>query len=226
MVKLSFFILFLLITPSFVSAQVVINEIAWMGSSIEKVEPSQFWRYEWIELYNSGEVSFLDSWSIELHRDELDFRIPLNGTIESNGYFVIAASDKIEGFDVNYSNLGGKFFNGGQRVVLKDSAGTIVEEIDMRKGWVAGKNDSKKTMERRDADSWGTSIFVNGTPGDVNSIFGKEEGEIESIFKRESKKESSDSSSGSTQIVLAASALALGSALAVLALRKRLLERA
>ena len=226
MYKVILSIFLFLSIPSFVMAQVVINEIAWMGSSIENVEPSQFWRYEWIELYNSGGVTSLDGWSIELYREELDFRIPLKGTIESDDYFVIAASDKIEGFDINYSNLGGKFFNGGQRVILKDGTGTLVEEVDMREGWIAGKNNSKKTMERRDVDSWGSSVFVGGTPGEVNSIFGKEEGEVESVFLTESKKEPSDSSSGSTQVVLAASVVALGSVLAVLALRKRLQSRA
>jgi len=34
--------------PSFVSSQVVINEIAWMGVPIEGVDQRQWWRYEWI----------------------------------------------------------------------------------------------------------------------------------------------------------------------------------
>ena len=45
-------VLFLAI-PSFVSAQVVINEIAWMGTPVEGVDTKQYWRYEWVELYNS-----------------------------------------------------------------------------------------------------------------------------------------------------------------------------
>ena len=50
-------LLFLIIVamPSLASAQVIINEIAWMGTPVEGVDEKQWWRYEWIELFNSGE---------------------------------------------------------------------------------------------------------------------------------------------------------------------------
>jgi len=58
MVKAISFAILILFTPSLVSAQarldeqqvrqVVINEIAWMGSPVEGVDVKQWWRYEWI----------------------------------------------------------------------------------------------------------------------------------------------------------------------------------
>jgi len=183
MLKVLFFIIFFLILPSLASAQVVINEIAWMGTPVEGVDAKQWWRYEWIELFNSGEkIALLQGWRIELYSGEnLDFTIVLFGNVPANGYFLIGASDKIPGVDVNYASLAGKLKNPGQRVVLRNAAGNVVEEIDAGGGWFAGDNDSKLTMERRfpdrdsaDPENWGSSRITGGTPKNQNSIFGKE----------------------------------------------------
>ncbi|TRZ83677.1 lamin tail domain-containing protein, partial [bacterium] len=144
---------------------VVINEIAWMGS-IEN------WRYEWIELYNnsdSNESISLDGWKIELYRDDMDFTIETIGVIKD--YFLIVAFDGIfDNYDFNYSNLGGKFSNGGQRIVLKDDSGDIINEISCfsEDGWFAGNNNTKQTMEKT-VDGWQTSLGPGGTPRDLNS---------------------------------------------------------
>jgi len=178
-------LLFLVIVamPSLVSAQVIINEIAWMGSPVEGVDAKQHWRQEWIELYNSGEqVVSLQEWRIELYSGgNLDFTIVLFGSVLPNEYFLIGASDKIPGVDVNYASLAGKLKNPGQRVVLRDAFGSVVEEMNASSGWFAGDNDSKLTMERRfpdrdsaDPENWGSSRNTGGTPKMKNSIFGKE----------------------------------------------------
>ncbi|MDP4008907.1 MAG: hypothetical protein Q8P71_00555, partial [bacterium] len=59
-------VLFLfLFLPSSVFASIIINEIAWMGTPVQGVDPAQWWRYEWIELYNTGEKEVsLQQWSI------------------------------------------------------------------------------------------------------------------------------------------------------------------
>lgn len=173
----------ILVSPSLASAQIIINEIAWMGAPVEGVEAKQSWRYEWIELFNSGEQAvLLQGWRIELYSGEnLEFTIVLFGSVPADGYFLIGASDKIPGVDVNYATLAGKLKNSGQRVVLRDAAGNVVEEIDAGSGWFAGDNDSKLTMERRfpdrssaDPENWGLSRTTGGTPKAQNSIFGKE----------------------------------------------------
>ena len=193
MVKAIFFVILVLLVPSLVSAQVVINEIAWMGTPVEGVDEKQWWRYEWIEIFNPGEqIVSLQGWRIELYSGEtLEFTIVLYGSVPANGYFLIGASDKIlplrgisrseTGVDVNYATLAGKFRNPGQRVVLRDAAGNVVEEINASSGWFAGNNDSKLTMERRfpnrdsaDPDNWGSSQNTGGTPKAQNSVFGKE----------------------------------------------------
>lgn len=168
--------------PIFASAQVVINEIAWMGSAVKSVEERQWWRYEWIELYNPADAAIpLDGWKIELWRETLEFETILQGTVGAQGYFLAGASDRISGVDFQWRSLAGKLANAGQRVVFKDAGGNVVEEIDARGGWFAGANDTKVTMERRfpqrpanDPDNWGSSQNTGGTPKMQNSVFGTE----------------------------------------------------
>ena len=175
-------VLFLVLVPSPGLAQVVINEVAWMGVPVESVEERQWWRYEWLELYNAGaEPVSLNGWVLELSRDKVDLHVSLRGSIEPQGYFVVAASSKIPGADVNYASLSGKFVNSGQKVELKNAAGELVEEVDAKAGWFAGDNDMKSTMERRfpereanNKENWGSSQALGGTPKVQNSVFDKE----------------------------------------------------
>jgi len=161
--------------PKIVFGATLINEIAWMGTEIEGVDPGSWWRYEWLELYNNGEPVALNGWKIELYRDNLDFTIQLTGTI--NDYFLIVSSDKIPNYDFNYSNLGGKFNNNGQRIVLKDNQNNIVEEINyFPDGWPTGDNATKQTMERI-TTGWQTSLNPGGTPKATNSSGAVEEPE-------------------------------------------------
>lgn len=169
--------LFLLFAPFSVFGQteksVVINEIAWMGSSVEGVEQNQWWRYEWLELHNPLDVPVgLDGWTVELSRDKPDFKVSLKGSIDPKGYFLAGASDKISNVDLNYKNLAGEFVNSGQKVVLKNNTGEIIDEVDATKGWPAGDNETKRTMERvagSDPATWQTSENPGGTPKAQNS---------------------------------------------------------
>lgn len=157
---------------------VVINEIAWMGTKVEGVESKNWWRYEWFELYNNtGQIISLDGWGVELYRTVLDWSLELKGSIPDQGYFLVVASDKIfPNYDLNYSNLGGKFVNSGQKVLLKDASGQIINEIDCSSGWFAGDNDTKQTMERKNSllmsntNNWATSLNPGGTPKSKNSV--------------------------------------------------------
>ena len=171
--SISLFLLFMTIPAEAIQqGTVLINEIAWMGTKIDGIEPNQWWRYEWLELYNSSNTPVkLDDWSVELHRETLEFKTILKGTIPAQGYFVVAASDKVPHYDFAYLNLGGEFINAGQRVVLKNAQGVIEEEIDARAGWPAGSNENKATMERTSSSTqeWHTSSEPFGTLKKENS---------------------------------------------------------
>jgi len=234
---MTLFLLFFSLVPFLVSAQisspVFINEIAWMGSEVLRVDPNQQWRYEWLELRSTMERStMLDGWSVELYRGEdLYFQILLEGIIPAHGYFLIGASDKIPRVDVNYANLAGKLVNTGMRVVLKDGLGNVADEVNAGEGWQAGDNETKRTMERKagsDPALWQTSAESGGTPKGQNS-----EGFIELVsepFSFENKKDLKGSSSDSfpplNSTTLLAVLLALGSSAGILWLRLLLSRQA
>ena len=148
------------------TAPIMISEIAWMGTPVEGVDAKQWWRYEWVELYNpTQEPVSVNGWTLQAS----DFHIPLWGTIHAQEYFLVGASSKIPNLDVNYANLTGKFANTGQKVLLKDAAGITVDEVDARNGWQAGDNTEKLTMEKRISGEWASSLQVGGTPRALNT---------------------------------------------------------
>ncbi|MDP3982133.1 MAG: lamin tail domain-containing protein [bacterium] len=172
----------MLLFPFPATANVVISEVAWMGTPTQGVDPGQWWRYEWIELMNMGaEKISLQGWSIVLEQGESNFIISLSGAISPGEYTLVVSSDKISGAGVNYANLGAKLNNAGQRVTIRNAQGEVVEDLDAREGWFGGSNSEKSTMERRfpakpasDPKNWGTSLLAGGTPGAHNSIHGEE----------------------------------------------------
>jgi len=48
MIKTILFTILFFGAPLFVTAQVVITEIAWMGTPVEGVDMKRWWRYEWV----------------------------------------------------------------------------------------------------------------------------------------------------------------------------------
>ncbi len=203
-----------LFTANFVfaieSPSIVINEITWMGSEVDSIESKNWWRYEWIELYNNTEqLISIDDWKIELYRDKLDYTIELSGNIKPKNYFLIVASDKIAHYDLNYSNLTGKFVNSGQKILLKNAQGKIIEQIDCSMGWFTGDNKTKQTMEKIDANlsennpqNWQTSQNPGGTPKSQNSIITKTDKteKIEQAIETETKNNEKNGEDGPSQI--------------------------
>ncbi len=174
---LFYFIMFSLPGQAYAGSNVVINEIAWMGSKISEVDSKNWWRYEWFEIYNNTpSLISLDGWKIELYSDDLDWTLNLKGEIPANGYFLAVSSDKIfPSYSQNYSDLKGNFLNNGQKIILRDSSGELIEEIDCSSNWFAGDNKNKLTMERVSSfsdpgnpENWQSSNNPNGTPGQKN----------------------------------------------------------
>lgn len=161
---------------------IVINEVAWAGTSDDSND-------EWIELYNptSQEVD-LSGWFIE---DDVTtkYTIP-SGKIAPHGYFLIEdTEDSVKNLTAN-AVIGLSLANAGDSLVLKDSAGVVVDSANISGGaWYAGNATSKATMERLDplvkvdsAVNFGTAALGNGatgrnggsilgTPGGANSVY-------------------------------------------------------
>jgi hypothetical protein len=62
----------------------------------------------------------------------------------------------------------GSLNNGGEWLKLYDAQNNLIDEINAGVGWPGGDNDSKKTLQRIDQNSWQTSNEVGGTPKSEN----------------------------------------------------------
>lgn len=148
-------IFFFAATP--VYAGVVINEVAWMGTSVS-------WQDEWIELYSDTAQS-LDGWS--LATADGDTNIKLKNSIYAGSYYLIERTndDTVPGITADLiSSFGsGGLENGGEILILKDSSGNEIDRVDGISGgaWVIGGNNKTKETLQKTASGWTTAL---GTP--------------------------------------------------------------
>src|SRR3989339_246021 len=163
---------------------VVINEIAWMGTSAATND-------EWIELYNPNEIAVSLS-GLSLKTADGGFTLSLSKSIPARGYYLIERTDNNTISDV-WADLAVSFSkaglnNSGEAVQLVNSAGQIIDEVNCSSGWFAGDNETKSSMERvdpsassNDRSNWRSNNglikngldskgnAINGTPGQRNS---------------------------------------------------------
>ncbi len=134
-------------TPTSGPGDVVINEINWVGSNGDGND-------EWVELRNTTSNSIdLTNWLVEElgTGDGASITIP-SGTIPANGFFLISNSDKT-GSRVNVDpelvTTSVSLNNGGEQLVLKNSAAVTIDTANGTGAWFAGSNSTpKKSMER------------------------------------------------------------------------------
>jgi len=162
------------------SLDVVINEIAWMGSPPEEGETTaQAANDEWIELYNAGNsAQDLSGWILKSTDGKPT--IELDGTIAPGTYFLLSrANETVEGIeaDLIYSYRNNALGNNGEHLKLFDAQNNLIDEVDCSESWFSGDNTTKQTMERTSPDlsgtvpeHWQTSQNPGGTPKAENSI--------------------------------------------------------
>lgn len=193
----SFFILSFLFFPLSILAvnsyDVIINEIAWMGTE-------NSYNDEWIELYNNTDSLInLKGWILKA-TDETP-EIELTGNIPPNGFYLLERTN-----DTSVPNIAanqiykGTLENNGENLELYDNFGNLIDSVNCSSGWFAGDNSTKQTMERKDfqslgnyPDDWITSKNPGGTP--KNNIIVNQSKELiienESRFQSESQIKSS-----------------------------------
>lgn len=149
-------------TPEEIAAAmpVVINEVAWMGTSASTASD------EWVELYNRSNADInLDGWILHSQTDMKPY-INLTGTIAAKGYYLIERG----GDDETISNItadwkgafgsgaGVGLGNGGESLVLS-YASTTIDETGLANGkWPAGSASEYASMERVDPNISGAEI--------------------------------------------------------------------
>lgn len=147
------------------AGSVVINEVAWAGSSDSG-------NNEWIELYNStGSSVDLSGWYISDDAGASPYA--LSGAIPANGYYLIEDSEVSVPSVIADAIINLSLANSGDSLVLFDSTGAIIDSVNSSGGaWFAGSGTTWATMQRMDvsvsgdlAGNWGSGI---GTPKALN----------------------------------------------------------
>lgn len=155
------------------SVTVVVNEIAWMGTSASTND-------EWIELHNiTGQTIDLTGWT--LRSTDGTPNITLSGTIGPFGFYLLERTSDQTISDISADQIyTGALGNGGEGLELSDNAGDLKDSADFATGWPAGDNTTKSSMERIDpnqsgsAANWSTNngITKNGQDTENNPING------------------------------------------------------
>gem|GEM_PF-2188490 len=154
------------------AGDVVINEVAWMGTGASAND-------EWIELFNpTGQSVDLAGWTLTANDGAPS--ITLSGAIAANGFLLLERSDDNTVKDIPADLIyTGSLSNGGETLLLKDDQGNLIDSANGNAGpWPAGNNASKATMERIDPHSgdvdanWTshTSILQNGLDANGNPL--------------------------------------------------------
>jgi hypothetical protein len=167
-----FFVVFFV--PIFARADVLISEVAWMGTTDSQFE-------EWIELQNTGSESVsLSGWKIyKAGGDTLLFS--LSGSISAGQYLLVcrttaSVSNPLSGSCDLSGTFGGSGLNNtSEYIILKNDSGNSVDEVNASGGWPAGDASTKQTMQKS-GSSW---ITADGTPGQPNASTGSDDEEEE-----------------------------------------------
>src|SRR3989338_1142326 len=150
-----FLVVSIIFFPTIVLAQVLINEVAWMGNSLSA-------NCEWLELYNKSLVPVdLTNWSLYEGRGDT-LIINLTESIASGGYYLIERSvptcqDPVPGLENITGSFGGSgLSNSGGYLVLKDGVGDAIDSLDASSKWPAGNITTRETMQ------WNGSTWITG----------------------------------------------------------------
>ncbi len=155
-------------------ADVIINEVAWMGTT-----GSQYG--EWVELYNdsSSDVS-LANWKLyEAGGSTLIFT--LSKTISANSFLVIerttaSSPDPLPSVNDESGSFGGSgLSNTGEFLVLKDANNNTADSLDFSSGWPAGDADTKDTMQKS-GSAWITAMPTPDAENKTSSSSGSGNG--------------------------------------------------
>lgn len=180
------------------SYAVIINEIMY------NPEGSDSGR-EWIEIYNEKNFSVnISGW--KFYESGTNHGLSLiNGTwnLTPNSYAIIA--DNPEDFLSDYPGVNISLFdssfslnNEGEYIAIKNSSLAIIDYVNYSSDW--GDDESGFSLEKieplaegNNSLNWGQSITEGGTPGNLNSLHGKCDWEInvlidDSIFVLEEDK--------------------------------------
>ncbi|MFQ5794304.1 MAG: lamin tail domain-containing protein [Candidatus Bipolaricaulia bacterium] len=140
-------LMLVLATPALAEREVVINEIAWMGTAASPFD-------EWIELKNNTDQEIdLTGW--RLVADDASPEIMLEGTIPADSFYLLERSDDLTVGDIEADLIyAGGLSNAGEVLRLFDGDGHLIDTANLGgRAWYAGAVDGYVTMERVDPEA-------------------------------------------------------------------------
>jgi hypothetical protein len=151
------------------SYNVIINEVAWMGSENSAND-------EWIELKNISNADInLKGWSLRDKEDQINIVFE-NITVPKDGFLLLERTDDSSvSFKIADLIYKGSLSNSEEELYLFDNLCQLKDFVSGNPKWLAGDNGARKTMERNtDLTNWHTysgSKINNiwGTPRGINS---------------------------------------------------------
>ena len=188
------FIFFIFTVPFYTNAQVLINEVAWMGTETSAND-------EWIELKNTSSSSIdISGWVLEAQDGSP--KIELKGGIKGNEYFLLERVDDTTVPGVAADQIySGALSNSGEVLILKNLSGVEVDRVDGSNSWevVFGDNATKQTAQRV-SGKW---VSATSTPRAENIVVSSlenlsEEKEVLGNNKPKPKSESASASVSQT----------------------------
>lgn len=128
---------------------VVISEIAWMGTTTSSAD-------EWIGLYNNTTATVnLTGWTLQA-ADGTPL-ITLSGNIPPHSYYLLERSDDntLPAIiaDATYT---GALEDAGEDLRLLDASTALIDQVDASTGWFAGHSDARVPMMRVDTTVTGS----------------------------------------------------------------------
>ncbi|MBI3671686.1 lamin tail domain-containing protein [Candidatus Azambacteria bacterium] len=156
----AFFVLMLLPAKA-EGSPMVINEVAWMGTSVSA-------NNEWMELYNTSSSAVdLTGWTLEA--TDGSPKIALTGNVASGGYFLLERTDDSAVPSIQADQIySGALSNSGEILILRDAQGLEVDRVDGSNNWagIGGDNNTKQTAQRTQ-NGW---ITAEPTPRGANAV--------------------------------------------------------
>jgi len=146
--------------------KVILNEIAWMGSTEDH-------NNEWIELKNiSSSAIDISGWWLIDQGEQIKVVFPQDTRISASGLFLLERTDDNSVPNVSADMIyRGNLLDANEGLRLLNPSCFIEDEVLASPKWPAGETSSRKTMERKaDFLGWQTSAVVNGTPKQKNSV--------------------------------------------------------
>jgi hypothetical protein len=155
------------------SRKIILNEIAWMGSSPYAGESATAAANdEWIELKNnSGADINLNGWEVMSVSGAIKIIFSAADVISANRFLVLARGTASAIAQIARANYSGGLSNTGEELAVLDPQCAVSDFLNANAGWSDGNNTTKQTLERmRDDSGWQTSVPIGGTPGAENSL--------------------------------------------------------